>query len=64
MRTEAVIAIGTVLLGASFGGGILHQKIDDHTEVGTHPKLAERVQSNEVTLARVSAVLELLEKRK
>ena len=61
--TQAV-ALALFLCSAAYSVGRVHADLDTHEAAEGHPALVKRVQTMAVTQAKVSAVLELLQKRK
>lgn len=55
-------AVAFFLCTAAYSVGRVHASLETHEGLEGHPALSERVHQNEVTMAKVAAVLELLRK--
>lgn len=57
------VAIAIFMSGAGYSVGRVHAKVDEHEKSDGHPATTKKVQEHEVLLARITVVLEHLEKR-
>ncbi len=54
----------TVLAGGGYSVGRVHAQLDSHEALEGHGPLEKRVRLNEQTMAKIAAVLALLQQRK